>query len=276
MHILRLSCIDKPGIVAATASALADAGCNIEESAQFHDQLSQMFFMRVHFVPQNNTALDEFEEAFQAIADDFSMKWAIYDAEKPLNTLILVSKPDHCLNDLLYRWRSKNLPINIAAIASNHEDSRNDVEQFGLPFHHLSGGKAEQEKTIDTLIENTGAELTVLARYMQILSSTICEKHAGNIINIHHSFLPGFKGARPYHQAYERGVKIIGATAHFVTRDLDEGPIITQGVAPVTHADSPDTLMRIGQDNETRVLAEAVRLYAQRRIFVHGSRTIIL
>lgn len=279
MYILRLSCIDKPGIVAAVATALSGSGCNIEESAQYHDPLSGQFFMRVKFSQTAQNAAAKFSDSMQDIAANFDMKHEICDAEKPLKTLILVSKPDHCLNDLLYRWRTKTLPVDIAGVISNHPDSKDFVESHGLPFHHLPitpETKPQQEAQISELIESTGAELTVLARYMQILSAEMSARHAGRIINIHHSFLPGFKGAKPYHQAYERGVKIIGATSHFVTSDLDEGPIIVQRVAPVTHADTPERLIRIGQDNETRTLAEAIRLYAERRIFVHGGRTVIL
>lgn len=279
MYILRLSCIDKPGIVAAVATALSDTGCNIEESSQFHDPLSGQFFMRVKFSDVKKNAAAKFEDKYKKIAAKFDMHWHICDASVPLKTLILVSKPDHCLNDLLYRWRAQTLDIEIVGVISNHEDSREQVETAGLPFHYLPitpDTKAQQEAQISELIESTGAELTVLARYMQILSEEMSAQHMGRIINIHHSFLPGFKGAKPYHQAYERGVKIIGATAHFVTSDLDEGPIIVQRTAPVTHEDTPERLIRIGQDNETRTLAEAIRLYAERRIFVHGPRTVIL
>ncbi len=279
MYILRLSCIDKPGIVAAVATALSDSGCNIEESAQYHDPLSEQFFMRVKFSQTAQNAAAKFSDTMQDIAANFDMKHEVCDAAKPLKTLILVSRPDHCLNDLLYRWLTKTLPVDIAGVVSNHTDSKDFVESHGLPFHHLPvtpKTKPQQEAQISELIESTGTELTVLARYMQILSAEMSERHAGRIINIHHSFLPGFKGAKPYHQAYERGVKIIGATSHFVTSDLDEGPIIVQRVAPVTHADTPERLISIGQDNETRTLAEAIRLYAERRIFVHGGRTVIL
>lgn len=279
MYILRLSCIDKPGIVAAVATALSDSGCNIEESSQYHDPSSEQFFMRVKFSETQKNAAAIFSQSMESIAAKFDMKSEICDTSKPLKTLILVSKPDHCLNDLLYRWRTKTLPVDIVGVISNHEDNREFVESNGLSFHHLPvtpKTKPQQEAQITDIINSTGAELTVLARYMQILSADMSERHAGRIINIHHSFLPGFKGAKPYHQAFDRGVKIIGATSHFVTSDLDEGPIIVQRVAPVTHADTPERLIRIGQDNETRTLAEAIRLYAERRIFVHGLRTVIL
>ncbi len=278
MHILCLQCKDQRGIVAAVAGALTDHECNIEESAQFHDPLSGRFFMRVVYdgaAAQSRAFADD----FTAIADRFAMAYDIHDAARPLKTLVLVSKPDHCLNDLLYRWRTRTLPIEITAVAANHDDNRALVETHGLPFHHLPvtpDAKAAQERQIAALAGETGTELIVLARYMQILSADFCARHDGQIINIHHSFLPGFKGARPYHQAYERGVKIIGATAHFATPDLDEGPIIAQNTVPAGHADTPDKLVRTGQDIETRVLARAVRLYAERRIFVQDGRTVIL
>ena len=279
MNILTLNCIDRPGIVAAVAAALSAHDCNIEESAQFRDPLSKQFFMRVVFAPADKNAAAKFEQDFTDTAAKFDMTWSIHDTSKPLKTLVLVSKPDHCLNDLLYRWRTKNLPIEITAVASNHPDNQELVEAHKLEFYNFPltpQTKAEQENHISDLITDTGSELVILARYMQILSPEMCTKYAGRIINIHHSFLPGFKGAKPYHQAYERGVKIIGASAHFATPDLDEGPIIKQDTVPVTHADTPEKLVRIGQDTETRVLAQAIRLYAERRIFIHGPRTVIL
>ena len=278
-HVLRLHCDDKPGIVAAVASTLSNNQCNIEESSQFNDHLSGQFYMRVVFTPLQDGCLPAFEQRFQEVADDFAMTWQICDTSKPLKTLLMVSQYDHCLNDLLYRWRTHNLPIEITAVISNHENTRALVESHGLPFHFLpvtANTKADQEKQVRRLIEETDSELIVLARYMQILSGQLCEDYAGQIINIHHSFLPGFKGARPYHQAYERGVKIIGATAHFATTNLDEGPIIAQDVVPVDHSDTPDIMQSHGRDTESRVLARAVRDYAERRIFLHGRRTIIL
>jgi len=235
--------------------------------------------MRVVFTPLAGGCLSAFEDRFKDIAGDFTMDWQICDLTRPVKTLILVSRPDHCLNDLLYRWRTKHLPIDITGIVSNHEDHRTLIEQHGLPFHYLPvdpGNKTEQEKEIEKIVQQSESELIVLARYMQILSEDMCSKFKGRMINIHHSFLPGFKGARPYHQAYERGVKIIGATAHFVTPDLDEGPIIAQDVVPVDHAQTPETMQAMGQDTESRVLARAVRLYAERRIFLQNPRTIIL
>ncbi len=279
MYVLRLHCTDQPGIVAAVATSLRDCDCNIEESSQFHDALSGQFFMRVVFSPIKDDSEKSFETHFKKIANEFGINWEIHDLSAPVKTLLLVSKADHCLNDLLYRWRTKHLNIEITGIVSNHDTHRALVEQRGLTFHHLPvnpDNKAQKEQALADLIEEQNAELIILARYMQILSGDLCEQYAGRIINIHHSFLPGFKGAKPYTQAYERGVKIIGATAHFATGDLDEGPIIEQETVRITHSDTPDKLQLIGQDTESKVLARAIGLYAQRRIFLHGPRTIIL
>lgn len=276
MHILRLHCNDKPGIVAAVATALSDTHCNIEDSSQFHDTLSGRFFMRVVFSPVKANAEKDFENKFAVIARNFGMDWHIDLMTQPVKTLILLSKEDHCLHDLLYRWRIKHLNIDIVGIASNHSIASSLAENHKLPFHLLPADKASQEQEIRRLATTTGTELIVLARYMQILSPGLCDDHAGRIINIHHSFLPGFKGARPYHQAYERGVKIIGATAHFATSDLDEGPIIEQQTVHVDHSYTPQKMQALGRDTETRVLARALELYTERRIFLHGCRTIIL
>lgn len=279
MFVLRLNCADKPGIVAAVATSLCDTHCNIEESAQFHDPHSEQFFMRVVFSPLQKGAEKTFEEHFAPIATNMEIHWQIHNLSAPVKTLILVSKADHCLNDLLYRTRTKNLNIEVTGIVSNHETHREFVEGRGLSFHHLPitpKTKTRQEQQISELIAQSGSELIVLARYMQILSSDMCTQYAGRIINIHHSFLPGFKGAKPYHQAYERGVKIIGATAHFATENLDEGPIIEQETVRITHAHTPKKLQVIGRDTESQVLARAIQLYAERRIFLHGQRTIVL
>ncbi|MGB4108204.1 MAG: formyltetrahydrofolate deformylase [Alphaproteobacteria bacterium] len=279
MFVLRLNCLDQPGIVAAVAGALSDAECNIEESSQFHDPFSGHFFMRVVYAPLKDNSGEKFAGAFKKIATGFSMTWHIDRLDEPVRTLVLVSKEDHCLNDLLYRWRTKHLPIEITAVAANHDMHRKLVEDRGIPFHYLPAdemSKSSQEKKIVELAESTGAELIVLARYMQILSADLCAKYPGRVINIHHSFLPGFKGAKPYHQAYERGVKIIGATAHFATADLDEGPIIEQETVHVNHAFTPQKMQALGRDTEARVLARALQLYAERRIFLHGKRTVIL
>ena len=279
MFVLRLNCDDRPGIVAAVSACLANAQCNIEESAQFNDHLSGQFFMRVLFAPVEDGAQDDFAENFKSIADEFDMVWDVETLEKPVRTLLMVSKEGHCLNDILYRWSAKNFPIEITAVVSNHEVLRKRVEDYGLQFIHLpvtSETKAAQEEALGDLIAKTKSELVVLARYMQIMSGDFCHRYKGRVINIHHSFLPGFKGAKPYHQAYERGVKIIGATAHYATEDLDEGPIIEQETVRITHADTPEKLKLIGQDSESRVLARAIRMYAERRIFLHGGRTVIL
>lgn len=279
MHILRLSCDDQPGIVAAVATCLRDNHCNIEESAQFHDEFSNRFYMRVMFSETQDGALDKFKRCFKAIGDNFTMDWKICDMAKKLKTLIMVSKQDHCLHDLLYRHRIGQLPIEITAIASNHETARDMVEGHGLDFHYLpitKETKQSQENSLRDIIKDTGSELIVMARYMQILSEEFSNEYAGRVINIHHSFLPGFKGAKPYHQAYERGVKIIGATAHFATQDLDEGPIICQDIASVDHSDTPHKMIELGREIESRVLAKAVKQYAECRIFLNGRRTIIL
>lgn len=279
MYILRLSCDDQPGIVAAVASCLRDNQCNIEDSSQFHDIYSNGFYMRVVFSALEETALEKFQDCFKDIADNFSMNWRVCNTDEKLKALIMVSQHDHCLYDLLYRYRTGQLPINITGVVSNHETTREMVESHGLDFHHLpisKDTKKQQEDSLREIISETETELIVLARYMQILSKEFCQDYAQRIINIHHSFLPGFKGAKPYHQAYERGVKIIGATAHFVTQDLDEGPIIAQDIAHVDHSDTPDKMVAQGRDIESRVLARAVKQYAERRIFLNGKRTIIL
>ena len=278
-QILTLQCKDRSGIVAAVATCLSNADCNIEEASQFNDPLSNQFFMRVVIKPLNKSALSLFSQNFKIIAKEFKIDWALNEQAKPVKTLILVSKTDHCLNDILYRWRTNHLNIDIAAIASNHDTNRELAEQRGIAYHHYpleKGKKQEQESQIRILIDQSGAELIVMARYMQILSDEFCRDYAGRVINIHHSFLPGFKGARPYTQAYERGVKIIGATAHFATHDLDEGPIIEQDIVRIDHAQPPEKLQMLGRDTESRVLARAIDLYCQRRIFIQGQRTVIL
>ena len=220
-----------------------------------------------------------FKAMFKAVAGQFGMNWRMREMEEPVKTLVLVSKDDHCLNDIIYRWRTKHLNIDIVGVVSNHEVNRELCEHFGLKFYYVPT-QGVDKRTVDGqhtgIIEKTGTELIVLARYMQILSENMCDRYAGRIINIHHSFLPGFKGAKPYHQAYERGVKLIGATAHFVTSNLDEGPIIEQDVMRIDHRDCPKKLQIRGQDTEARVLARAIEMYAERRIFLHGSRTVIL
>jgi len=235
--------------------------------------------MRVVFSPLQDGSADRFTERFTQTADSFAMTWEVKDLSKPLKTLIMVSKEDHCLNDLLYRQKSKLLPIEITAIVSNHDTCRDIAEHHNIPFHHLpvtKETKPQQEAAVKKIIEETGSELIALARYMQILSTEFSNAFEGRIINIHHSFLPGFKGAKPYHQAYERGVKIIGATAHFASSDLDEGPIIEQEIMRITHAYTPKKMQAAGRDIESRVLARAINMLAERRIFLHDARTVIL
>ena len=279
MFILRLKCYDRPGIVAAVATSLSNANCNIEESAQFNDHLSEQFFMRVVFSALSDGAGERFAEVFKKVAQEYDMTWKITPRDAPVKTLIFVSKADHCLNDILYRWRTKHLNIDIVGVVSNHEYNCELVEARGLKYYHVptpNGHKDGVEDKFSDIIENTGAELIVLARYMQIMSDTMCEKYLGRIINIHHSFLPGFKGAKPYHQAHARGVKIIGATAHFATADLDEGPIIEQDVVRIDHRHDPKKLQVLGRDTEAKVLSRSIELYTQRRIFLQGDRTVIL
>ncbi len=277
-HVLTLSCPDRPGIVARVTGLLFEAGGNIREAAQFEDEEAGRFFMRVLFT-LDAAGAGPLRERFVALAGDYAMDWAIRRTDTRRRVLLLVSKFDHCLADLLYRWRIGELAMEVIGIASNHPLATFDgLDLGGVPFHHLPvtpATKAAQEAQIKALVEETGAELVVLARYMQILSDDLAAFLSGRCINIHHSFLPGFKGARPYHQAHARGVKMIGATAHYVTADLDEGPIIAQDVEPVTHADSPEALVRKGRDIERRVLARAVRHHLADRVLLNGARTIV-
>ena len=269
--ILRLSCPDKPGIVATVTSTLAKENGFIHESAQFGDEETDRFFMRVVFSAPDLAKV-------KSALENLGMEIELSPAEKKTKTLILVSKQGHCLNDLLHRAATNHLPIEIAGVVSNHPDLEEMVSWYGIPFHHLpvtKESKAEQEGAILKLADEQGVELVVLARYMQILSSEMCQKLSGNAINIHHSFLPSFKGARPYHQAHERGVKRVGATAHYATTDLDEGPIIEQDVVRVTHRDSPADLVRKGRDVERNVLSRAVRAHLEDRILVFENKTVV-
>src|SRR5437868_3110561 len=275
-YVLTLSCPDRPGVVAAVSGLLTGHGCNIIESQQFGDRTVARFFMRVQF--SGPLAADELATAFAPLAAEYDMEYRLRDFAVRPKVLILVSRFDHCLNDLLYRVRSKSLDIDIVAVASNHPDLRPLTQSYGIDYHHLPvgpGGRAAQEAEILTLVEHYGADLVVLARYMQILSDDFCAKLPGAIINIHHSFLPSFKGARPYHQAHARGVKLIGATAHYVTADLDEGPIIEQEVARVDHTHSPGALVAVGRDVECLALARAVRWHAEHRVLLNGDRTVV-
>lgn len=275
-QILALSCPDRPGIVAAVTGLLQNTGGNITEAQQYNDPQSEQFFMRVAF---DIDAEQPFRNTFQTLAQSFEMDWRLRDANRAKRVLILVSKFDHCLVDLLYRTRLGELDMDIVGIISNHPREAIRISNFhGAPFYHLpvtKATKAEQEARISALIEETGAELVILARYMQILSDDFSRRLSGRCVNIHHSFLPGFKGARPYHQAHRRGVKMIGATAHFVTSDLDEGPIIAQGVEPITHADTADRLVAKGRSIEQRVLSRAVKALIEDRVFLNGARTVV-
>jgi formyltetrahydrofolate deformylase len=275
-QILALSCPDRPGIVAAVTGLLQRSSGNITEAQQYNDTQSDKFFMRVAF---DIDAADPFRQAFGPLAQSFDMDWRLRDASRAKRVLILVSKFDHCLVDLLYRTRLGELDMDIVGIVSNHpRDAIHISNLHGAPFHHLpvtKMTKPDQEARLMTLIEDTGAELVVLARYMQILSDDLSRHLSGRCVNIHHSFLPGFKGARPYHQAHRRGVKMIGATAHFVTPDLDEGPIIAQGVEPISHADTAERLVAKGRSIEQRVLSRAVKALIEDRVFLNGARTVV-
>ena len=276
--ILTLQCPDRPGLVAAVASCLAAHGGNIITAGQFNDRATERFFMRIEFDIAGGGKGD-FEREFASIAAGMDMKWALRNRAVPKKVLLLVSKFTHCLVDLLYRHRIGELPMEIVGIASNHPRDALGMALMGdLPFYHFpitSDTKHQQEARIKSLVNETEAELVVLARYMQILSDDLSAFLAGRCINIHHSFLPGFKGAKPYHQAHDHGVKMIGATAHYVTADLDEGPIIHQDVERVNHAQEPDDLVRRGRDIERRVLAEAVRLHLADRVLLNSNKTVV-
>ncbi|GLW10825.1 formyltetrahydrofolate deformylase [Microtetraspora sp. NBRC 13810] len=275
-YVLTMSCPDRPGVVAAVSGLLAAHGCNITESQQFGDRVADRFFMRVQFV--SGLPADDLSAAFAALAPELAMEFRLRDLSVRPRVLVMVSKLGHCLNDLLYRVRSGLLDIEIVAVVSNHPDLRPLTQSYGIDYHHLpvtTGTKPRQEAEVLTLVEHYQADLVVLARYMQVLSEDLCAKLAGQVINIHHSFLPSFKGAKPYHQAFSRGVKLIGATAHYVTPELDEGPIIEQEVARVNHTHSAEDLAAMGRDLECQALARAVRWHAEQRILLDGHKTII-
>jgi formyltetrahydrofolate deformylase len=276
-YILTLSCPDRTGIVHAVSGFLLERGGNIEEAAQYNDHGTGLFFMRVRFacVDHGEAAL---REQIAALAQSFGMRWKLHVAAEPMKTVILVSKEGHCLNDLLFRWKSGLLSIDVRAIVSNHRDFYQLAAGYNVPFHHIpvtAATKAQAEAKQLEIIEAEGAELVVLARYMQILSNDLCTQLAGRAINIHHSFLPSFKGAKPYYQAHDRGVKLIGATAHYVTADLDEGPIIEQDVARVDHGYTVDDLTASGRDTESMVLARAVKWHSEHRVLLNGHKTVI-
>ncbi len=277
VQILTLSCRDRPGITAGVTSYLFEKGGNVLEAQQFNDLDGGDFFLRVAFDP-GPADPEALRAGFAGLAAEYAMQWNLRSRDKPRKVLLLVSRFDHCLTDLLYRRRIGELPMDVVGIVSNHPRDADHATIGDIPFHYLPitrDTKPQQEARIRELVKETGAELVVLARYMQILSDEMAAWLSGRCINIHHSFLPGFKGARPYHQAHARGVKMIGATAHYVTADLDEGPIIHQNVEAITHADSPEDLVRKGRDIERRVLAEAVRLHLQDRVLLNGSRTVV-
>lgn len=276
--ILTLACADRPGIVAAVAGAITGFGGNITESSQFGDPKTGRFFMRVKFAAPGTTDKTTLLDALAEPGEAYNMAWRLYDAGRRVRTIIMASKTDHCLNDLIYRSRIGTLPIEITRIVANHETVKPIAEVNDIPFTHLpvtKDNKETQEQALRDLIRADQAELIILARYMQILSNKLSEEYFGSIINIHHSFLPGFKGARPYHRAHDRGVKLIGATAHYVTPELDEGPIIEQETERVTHAMSVEDLISAGHDIERRVLARAVKYHAEQRVLINDGKTVI-
>jgi formyltetrahydrofolate deformylase len=276
-YILTLSCPDKPGIVHAVSGFLVERGGNIEEAAQYNDHATGLFFMRVQFACTQLTA-EDLRAQLGFFAEPHGMRWSLHRAGQPMRTVIFVSREGHCLNDLLFRWKSGLLPVDIAAIVSNHRDFYQLAASYNVPFHHIpvsAATKAQAEERQLEVIAAERAELVVLARYMQILSDGMCRQLAGRAINIHHSFLPSFKGAKPYYQAHDRGVKLIGATAHYVTADLDEGPIIEQDVARVDHAHTVEDLTAVGRDTESQVLARAVKWHGEHRVLLNGHKTVI-
>ncbi|MGN0933211.1 formyltetrahydrofolate deformylase [Falsigemmobacter intermedius] len=277
-HVLTVRCPARRGIVAAISGYLAEQGCNITDAAQYDDVGTQTFFTRISFTPETGTTLEGLRAGFAEVATPFEMDWAIHDGHHRMKVLLMVSNFGHCLNDLLYRWRIGALPIDIVGVVSNHLTYQKVVVNHDIPFHHIrvtKENKAEAEKRIMDVVAETGTELVVLARYMQILSDEFCAKMSGRIINIHHSFLPSFKGANPYKQAYERGVKLIGATSHYVTADLDEGPIIEQDTIRVTHAQSAEDYVSLGRDVESSVLSRAIHAHIHHRVFLNGTKTVV-
>ncbi|WP_310614615.1 formyltetrahydrofolate deformylase [Limnohabitans sp.] len=276
-YILNLSCPDRQGIVHAVSGFLLERQGNIEEAAQYNDPDTGLFFMRVQFAC-NAVQQDALREQLATLATSFDMKWSLHDTTQPMRTVLMVSKEGHCLNDLLFRVKSGLLPLDIRAIVSNHREFYQLAASYNVPFHHIpvtAATKAQAEAKAYEVIQTEGAELVVLARYMQILSDDLCKKLSGRAINIHHSFLPSFKGAKPYYQAHDRGVKLIGATAHYVTADLDEGPIIEQDVARVDHSKTVEDFTAQGRDTESQVLARAVKWHSEHRVLLNGHKTVI-
>jgi formyltetrahydrofolate deformylase len=277
VYILTLSCPDRLGLVHAVSGFLLERSGNIEEAAQFNDQSTGLFFMRVQFACAEHS-FEELKAQLSSLAQTHEMQWHLHAQAQPMRTVILVSKEGHCLNDLLFRWKSGLLPLDIRAIVSNHREFYQLAASYNVPFHHLpvtAATKAQVEAKQLEIIQNEDAELVVLARYMQILSNNLCQQLSGRAINIHHSFLPSFKGAKPYYQAHDRGVKLIGATAHYVTADLDEGPIIEQDVARVDHSKTVEDLTALGRDTESQVLARAVKWHSEHRVLINGHKTVI-
>lgn len=296
-YVLTLSCPDKQGIVHAVSSYLFMTGCNIIDSQQFGDRRGgtsrpmgtppgrevggaggPLFFMRVHFSAERPVTVESLRASFAAIGASFGMEWAIHPAEAKMRVVLMVSKFGHCLNDLLFRTSIGALPVEIAAVVSNHTDFEELTASYGVPFVHIpvtAETKPAAERRLLELVDEQDVDLVVLARYMQVLSDDLCKALSGRVINIHHSFLPSFKGAKPYHQAHARGVKLIGATAHYVTADLDEGPIIEQEVARVQHDVTPDQLVALGRDVESQTLARAVKWHSEHRVLINGSRTVV-
>jgi len=277
-YVLTVACKSTRGIVAAISGYLAEKGCNIVDSSQFDDLETGKFFMRVSFISEEGATMQAITEGFQPVAEKFGMEARIYSDGQRMKTLLMVSRFGHCLNDLLYRWKIGALPIDIVGVVSNHFEYQKVVVNHDIPFHHIKvtkENKPQAEAQLMDLIETSGTELVVLARYMQVLSDNMCRKMSGRIINIHHSFLPSFKGANPYKQAYDRGVKLIGATAHYVTADLDEGPIIEQDTVRVTHAQSAEDYVSLGRDVESQVLARAIHAHIHHRTFINGNRTVV-
>lgn len=279
-YILTISCPDTTGIVFGVSKFLFEQGCNILDSAQFGDESTNLFFLRVHFALPAESTLNEHDlrQDFSPLGARFNMQFSFFDAKVKPRLLLMVSKFGHCLNDLLFRWKSGQLPCDIPAIVSNHQDFALLAASYGVPFYHLpvkANNKSQQETQIRQIVEQEQIDLVVLARYMQILSPTLCADFKGKAINIHHSFLPSFKGAKPYAQAFDRGVKLIGATAHYVTSDLDEGPIIEQDVARVDHSLTPEELTARGRDTECMVLARAVKWHCEHRVVLNGNKTVV-
>ncbi|WP_430297132.1 formyltetrahydrofolate deformylase [Sinomonas sp. B1-1] len=283
-YVLTLDCAEGPGIVYAVSGFLAERGCDIIDIKQFGDRRGGHFYMRVHFEAPGDEqgsadAADRLREEFAPVSSKFGMEWTLRPAGEKTRVLLMVSKFGHCLNDLLFRARVGELPVEIVAVVSNHEDHRGLVEWHGIPYHHIpvtKENKPEAEAKLLTLVDGYGVELVVLARYMQVLSDQLATKMSGRVINIHHSFLPSFKGAKPYHQAWERGVKTVGATAHYVNAELDEGPIIAQQVIEVDHTHSPEDLVAVGRDAECKALSNAVRWHCEGRVILNGNRTVVL